>query len=60
MAKANKKSAKESSNIFHNIMAATVKGNPKLKKKTGKPIKNTDVIEHREGGDLNTKKGNLI
>ncbi len=28
MAKA-KKSAKESSNIFHNIMAASVKGNPK-------------------------------
>jgi hypothetical protein len=29
MAKAIKKSAKESSNIFHNIMAASVKGNPK-------------------------------
>ena len=34
MAKANKKSAKESSNIFHNIMAASVKGNPKPKPKS--------------------------
>lgn len=38
MAKA-KKSAKESSNIFHNIMAASVKGNPKPKKKTDKKKK---------------------
>jgi hypothetical protein len=29
MAKAKKKSAKEASNIFHNIMQASVKGNPK-------------------------------
>ena len=35
MAKA-KKSAKESSNIFHNIMAASVKGNPKPKEKAKK------------------------
>ncbi|HEV7780567.1 MAG TPA: hypothetical protein VGO58_04835 [Chitinophagaceae bacterium] len=35
MAKAvKKKSAKEASSLFHNIMAASVKGNPKpLKKK---------------------------
>jgi hypothetical protein len=33
MAKATeKKSVKEASNIFHNIMAASVKGNPKPKK----------------------------
>ena len=32
MAKA-KKSAKEPSNIFHNIMAASVNGNPKPKPK---------------------------
>lgn len=31
-----KKSAKESSNIFHSIMAASVKGNPKPKKKQEK------------------------
>jgi hypothetical protein len=37
MAKAaKKKSAKEASNIFHNIMAASVKDNPKPKKKTAK------------------------
>jgi len=37
MAKAvKKKSAKEASNIFHNIMAASVKGNPKPKKKAAK------------------------
>jgi hypothetical protein len=36
MAKA-KKSAKEASNIFHNIMQASVKGNPKpVKKKAAK------------------------
>lgn len=29
MAKAKKKSAKEASSIFHNIMQASVKGNPK-------------------------------
>lgn len=29
MAKAKKKPAKEASNLFHNIMAASVKGNPK-------------------------------
>ncbi|MFL5741390.1 MAG: hypothetical protein ACJ75B_14295 [Flavisolibacter sp.] len=29
MAKAKKKSAKEASNTFHNIMQASVKGNPK-------------------------------
>lgn len=31
MAKAKKKSAKEASQTFHNIMAASVKGNPKPK-----------------------------
>ena len=36
MAKAKKKSAKESSNIFHSVMAASVKGNPKPKKATKK------------------------
>ncbi len=36
MAKVKKKSAKEASNIFHNIMAAAVKGNPKPKKKAAK------------------------
>ena len=38
MAKPKKKSAKEASNIFHNIMQASVKGNPKpaLKKKAAK------------------------
>jgi hypothetical protein len=33
MAKAKKKSAKESSQIFHNIIAASVKDNPKPKPK---------------------------
>ena len=32
MAKAKKKSAKESSQIFHNIISASVKDNPKPKK----------------------------
>jgi hypothetical protein len=32
MAKAKKKSAKEASNTFHNIMKASVKNNPKPKK----------------------------
>jgi hypothetical protein len=37
MAKAKKKSAKEASDVFHNIMAASVKGNPKpVKKKSSK------------------------
>ena len=36
MAKASKKSADEASNLFHNIIAASVKGNPKPDKK---PIK---------------------
>lgn len=40
MAKSVKKSdtkpAKEASNLFHNIMAASVKGNPVLKKKAKK------------------------
>lgn len=37
MAKETKmKPAKEASNIFHNIMAASVKGNPKPKKKADK------------------------
>jgi hypothetical protein len=36
MAKAKKKSAKEASNIFHNIMRASVKGNPKPKEKKDK------------------------
>jgi hypothetical protein len=33
-----KKSAKESSNIFHNIMTTSVKGNPKPKKKGAKKM----------------------
>ena len=37
MAKAvKKKSAKEASNLFHNIMRASVKGNPAPKKKQKK------------------------
>ena len=37
MAKAvKKKSAKEASNLFHSIMAASVKGNPKPEKKPKK------------------------
>ena len=36
MAKAKKKSAKEASNIFHNIMKASVNGNPTPKKKAAK------------------------
>lgn len=36
MAKAKKKSTKEASNIFHSIMKASVKGNPKPKKKEAK------------------------
>lgn len=37
MAKAvKKKDAKEASNMFHNIMAASVKGNPIPKKKRAK------------------------
>ena len=31
-----KKSAKDASNVFHNIMAASVKGNPKPKPKEKK------------------------
>jgi len=34
-----KKSNKEASNTFHNIMAASVKGNPKPKKKEDKKKK---------------------
>lgn len=35
-----KKPAKEASTTFHNIMAASVKGNPKPKKdKKSKPVK---------------------
>jgi hypothetical protein len=37
MAKAaKKKTAKEASNVFHNIIAASVKGNPTTKKKAAK------------------------
>jgi hypothetical protein len=37
MPKSKKKTAKTASNIFHNIMAASVKGNPKpVKKKADK------------------------
>jgi hypothetical protein len=40
MAKAvKKKSAKEASNTFHNIIGASVKGNPKPIKKTAKKTK---------------------
>jgi hypothetical protein len=37
MAKAKKKSAKEASSTFHNIMAAAVKGNPKPAPKKKSP-----------------------
>ena len=52
-----KKTPKEASNLFHNMMGASVKGNPKPapKKKATNPLKNTDVIEHRDGGDPSTK-----
>jgi hypothetical protein len=33
-----RKAPKEASNIFHSIMAASVKGNPKPKKKAAKKI----------------------
>jgi hypothetical protein len=36
MAKEKKKSVKESSEIFHNIMKASVSGNPPPKKKVAK------------------------
>jgi len=36
MAKGKKKSAKQASNIFHNIMKASVKGNPKPENKGNK------------------------
>lgn len=36
MAKAKKKPAKKASDIFHNIMQASVKGNPKPKKEKKK------------------------
>jgi hypothetical protein len=36
MAKAKKKSAKQASNIFHNIMKASVVNNPKPKEKKAK------------------------
>lgn len=39
MAKAKKKSAKEASGLFHNIMKASVKGNPKPKTKKTKDAK---------------------
>jgi DNA-directed RNA polymerase alpha subunit len=66
MAKApKKKSAKESSNIFHNIMAASVNGNPESKKKDkrehyalpieqmGFPIRLQTVLKQN---DINTLK----
>lgn len=44
MAKAvKKKSAKEASTLFHNIMAASVKGNPKPKNKN---VKKEEVMKH--------------
>jgi Txe/YoeB family toxin of Txe-Axe toxin-antitoxin module len=36
MAKVNKKSAKKASEIFHNIMKSSVKGNPKPEKSKSK------------------------
>ena len=36
MAKEKKKPGKEASNTFHNIITASVKGNPKPKKKADK------------------------
>ena len=50
-----KKSAKEASNILHNIMQASTKGNPKPVNKATKIKRNTEVVKHREGGDLSTK-----
>ena len=43
MAKEEKKRPKEASSVFHNIMAASVKGNPKPKKNGMKNIRE-DVI----------------
>ena len=42
MAKETKKPAKEASTTFHNIMAASVKGNPKPKKKEDKKKENNN------------------
>ena len=39
MAKAKKKTPKEASNLFHSIMAASVKGNPAPQPKPVKPPK---------------------
>ena len=39
MAKAKKKTAKKASDTFHNIMAASVKGNPKPNKKSNQKKK---------------------
>jgi len=39
MAKANKKTDKKASELFHNIMAASVKNNPKPKEKKKEPKK---------------------
>lgn len=54
MAKENKKSDKKASNIFHNIMAASVKGNPKPKsKRTELKFKIGDEVLKTDG-----QKGN--
>jgi len=41
MAKTKKKTPKEASSLFHNIMAASVKGNPKPKAKKAAKKKNS-------------------
>lgn len=46
MAKAKKKSAKEASETFHNIMAASVKGNPKPKKEAVDITKLMQMLKH--------------
>ncbi len=46
MAKAKKKSAKEASETFHNIMAASVKGNPKPKMKDIDIDKSMNILNH--------------
>lgn len=67
-----KKSAKEASNTFHNIMNASVKGNPKPKPKTNtmtkedidklkkdlddKFAKYVRVVEHGDTGGISTSK----
>lgn len=45
MTKEKKKNPKEASNIFHSIMAASVKGNPKPKQKEKKVVNKKKINE---------------